>query len=58
MRRAFTDPTLAARWWHPRHFTISAFHFDANLGGGKKKDDGLDDLLKDLEMEDDDGKKK
>jgi uncharacterized protein YndB with AHSA1/START domain len=31
--RAFTDPTLAVRWWHPRHFTVSAFRFDAGLGG-------------------------
>lgn len=30
--RAFTDPTLASRWWHPHHFTVKAFRFDA-LGG-------------------------
>ena len=31
--RAFTDPALAARWWHPRHFTVSAFGIDTRPGG-------------------------
>ncbi|NNG39667.1 metalloregulator ArsR/SmtB family transcription factor [Flexivirga sp. ID2601S] len=30
---AFTDPTLAALWWHPRHFTVASFHFGAKPGG-------------------------
>lgn len=31
--RAFTDPTLATRWWHPRHFTVVAFRLDPHRGG-------------------------
>lgn len=31
--RAFTDPALATRWWHPRHFTVAIFRFDSRLGG-------------------------
>jgi uncharacterized protein YndB with AHSA1/START domain/DNA-binding transcriptional ArsR family regulator len=31
--RAFTEPTLAARWWHPRHFTVAGFRLDLRRGG-------------------------
>lgn len=31
--RAFTDPELAARWWHPRHFTVASFGLDARRDG-------------------------
>lgn len=31
--RAFTDPVLAARWWHPRHFTVALFRLEARAGG-------------------------
>jgi uncharacterized protein YndB with AHSA1/START domain/DNA-binding transcriptional ArsR family regulator len=31
--RAFTDPTVASRWWHPRHFTVDTFRFDVRVGG-------------------------
>lgn len=31
--RALTDPTVARRWWHPRHFTVGAFLFDTSVGG-------------------------
>lgn len=31
--RAFTDPALAVRWWHPRHFTVETFRFDARADG-------------------------
>ena len=31
--RAFTDPALAVRWWHPHHFTVAAFGLDPHPGG-------------------------
>jgi uncharacterized protein YndB with AHSA1/START domain/DNA-binding transcriptional ArsR family regulator len=31
--RAFTDPRLAARWWHPRHFTVTTFRLGPQPGG-------------------------
>jgi uncharacterized protein YndB with AHSA1/START domain len=31
--RAFTEPALASRWWHPRHFTIERFRLDPRVGG-------------------------
>lgn len=31
--RAFTDPALAAHWWHPRHFTVERFRLEAHAGG-------------------------
>ena len=31
--RAFTDPSFARRWWHPRHFTVEAFIFQARVDG-------------------------
>jgi uncharacterized protein YndB with AHSA1/START domain/DNA-binding transcriptional ArsR family regulator len=30
---AFTDPVVAARWWHPRHFSVAAFGLDPRAGG-------------------------
>lgn len=32
--RAFTEPTLATRWWHPRHFDVIAFRLDPYPSGG------------------------
>lgn len=31
--RAFTDPALATRWWHPRHFTVARFRLETRPGG-------------------------
>ena len=31
--RAFIEPALAGRWWHPRHFAVAAFHLEPRPGG-------------------------
>jgi uncharacterized protein YndB with AHSA1/START domain len=31
--RAFTEPALASRWWHPRQFTVGRFRLDPRVGG-------------------------
>lgn len=31
--RAFTEPALAAKWWHPRHFEVITFRLDPRPGG-------------------------
>jgi uncharacterized protein YndB with AHSA1/START domain len=30
---AFTEPAVASRWWHPRHFTVKRFRLDPHVGG-------------------------
>lgn len=44
--RAWVDPELAARWWAPRHFTVSEFALEPERGGrvtvGLREGDGAE----------------